>query len=263
MKNTMSLLTEKDFSDIKDEIANGRLSPDSIRFYILAFMIFSGIAVGVAYMAANSWNTVIGWENLSTFWQIIFKLQVVLFLYQLVLIFLVRGKSNWTQILLIISYVFYTYKMALDPFVAMSMFAMDRGEYETFAPILLIIIIVGFVFHLYLVIREFTSLKDEKVKKKIRKKKKQGSLLLYAFFPILLMFVAITGYIVKNELLGDNGILFGVGIFTFLYIAVMIGAVEFVMAAYCVVRFPSFRVNPAPRKIPPQRKKVRTKRNRR
>ena len=74
MKNTMSLLTEKDFSDIKDEIANGRLSPDSIRFYILAFMIFSGIAVGVAYMAATSWNTVVGWENLSTFWQIIFKL---------------------------------------------------------------------------------------------------------------------------------------------------------------------------------------------
>ena len=259
----MSQLTEKDFLDIKDEIKDGRLSPDSIRFYLFAFMFFSGLAVGIAFAATSTSDSLIGWENLSVFWQTIFKLQAVLFLFQLVLIFLVRGKSNWAQILLNISYVFYAYKMVLDPFITMSMFAKDRGEYETFAPIILIIIIVGFIFHLFLVRREFTSLKEEKEKKKNKKKKKSGSLLLYAFIPILIMLVAITGYIVKNELLGDNGLLFGMGIFTFLYIAVMIGAVEFVMAAYCVVRFPSFRVNPPPRKIPPQRKKVRTKRNRR
>lgn len=35
------------------------------------------------------------------------------------------------------------------------------------------------------------------------------------------------------------------GIFTLLYIALLIGAVEFVKAAYCVIRFPSFRVNPS------------------
>ena len=259
----MTQLTEKDFLDIKDEIKEGRLSPDSIRFYLGAFMFFSILMIGVSYMAVNASNTVIGWENLPLFWKTIFKLQAVLFLFQLILIFLVRGKSNWTQLLLNIGFVFYTYKMVLDPFIMTLMFAKDRGVYEDYAPIALVIIILGLIFHLYLVRREFTSLKEEKEKKKNREKKKSGRYLLFASFPFFFLLVAITGYIVKNDLLGDNEILFGIGISTFLYIAVMIGAVEFVLGAYCVVRFPSFRVNPPPRIIPPQRKKVRTKRNRR
>ncbi len=238
----MSKLAEKDFLDVKDEIKDGRLSPDSIRFYLGAFMFFSLIVIGVSYMAANASNTVIGWENLSTFWQTVFWSQAVLFGFQLILIFFVKGKSNFTQIILIISYVIYTYKMVLDPFVFMSMFVMDRGVYETFAPLFVIIIIVGFLLHLYLIQRSFKDLKKEKSNK--RKKEKNGKI-LYAFIPILFLLVSITGYIIKNELLGENEILFGTGVFTFLYIAVMVGAVEFVMGAYCIIRFPSFRVNPS------------------
>ncbi|MEI3614591.1 hypothetical protein [Pseudogracilibacillus sp. SO30301A] len=237
----MTQLTEQEFLDVKDEIKDGRLSPGSIRVFLGAFMFFSLIMIGVSYIAANASNTVIGWENLSTFWQTVFWSQVVLFGFQLILIFFVKGKINFTQIILIISYVIYTYKMVLDPFVLMSMFAMDRGVYETFAPIFIIIIIVGFLLHLYLIQRSFKDLKKEKSNK--RKKEKNGKI-SYAFIPILFLLVSITGYIIKNELLGENEILFGTGIFTFLYIAVMIGAVEFVMGAYCVIRFPSFRVNP-------------------
>ena len=171
----MTQLTEKDFLDIKDEIKEGRLSPDSIRFYLGAFMFFSILMIGVSYMAVNASNTVIGWENLPLFWKTIFKLQAVLFLFQLILIFLVRGKSNWTQLLLNIGFVFYTYKMVLDPFIMTLMFAKDRGVYEDYAPIALVIIILGLIFHLYLVRREFTSLKEEKEKKKNREKKKSGS----------------------------------------------------------------------------------------
>ena len=254
----MAQLTEKDFLDIKDEIKDGRLSPDSIRFYLLVFMFFSGIMVGVAYMAVNASNTVIGWENLSTFWQTVFKLQAALFIFQLVLIFLVRGKSNRTQMFLNISYVLYTYKMALDPFIMTLMYAKDQGVYEAYAPLVLGIIIFGFIVHLYFIKREFTSLKEEN-----EKKKKSGSLILYALLPILFLLVSVTGYIIKNDLLGDYDILFLLGVGFILLVAVMIGAVEFVLGAYCVVRFPSFRVNPPPRKIPPPRKKVRTKRNRR
>ncbi len=234
-------LTKNDFLDIKDEIKEGRLSPDSIRFYLTAFMVFSGIAIGIAYMAANSYNSVIGWGNLSIFWKTIFWLEAALFLLQLILIFLVKGKSNWSQIVLNVCYVIYAYKMVLDPFVAMSMFAKNDGVYEAFAPVFVVIIIVGFLFHLYLIWRSFKDLKEKKNRKK--KKKKKGNI-MYALIPILFLLVSITGYIIKNELLGENDILFGTGIFTFLYIAVMIGAVEFVMGAYCVIRFPSFRVNP-------------------
>ena len=202
-------------------------------------MFFSLIMIGVSYMAANASNTVIGWKSLSIFWQTVFWLQAALFLFQLILTFFVKGKSNFTQIILITGYVVYTYKMVLDPFVLMSMIAMDRGVYETFAPLFVIIIIVGFLLHLYLIQRSFKDLKKENK----RKKEKNGKI-LYAFIPILFLLVSITGYIIKNELLGENEVLFGTGVFTFLYIAVMIGAVEFVIGAYCVIRFPSFRVNP-------------------
>lgn len=255
----MSQLTEKDFLKIKYEIQSGRLSPDSVRFGLGVFTVVSGIMVIVAYMVANASNSVIGWENLSVFWQTIFKLQVVLFLFQLVLIFLVRGKSNWAQILLNISYVFYAYKMVLDPFITMSMFAKDRGEYETFAPIILLILIVGVIFHFYLISRSFKRKKEEKKNKKSGEKEKGGSSFSYAFIPILFLLVSITGYVIKNDLLGEYDILFGMGIFTILYIAVMIGAVEFVLAVYCVVRFPSFRVNPPSPNPSSPRKKIRTK----
>ncbi len=237
----MAQLTEQDFQDVKDEIKDGRLSPDSVRFYLGVFMFFSALMVGVAFAVAASSSSVIGWDNLSVFWQSVFWLQAALFLYQLILVFLVRGKSNWTQMLLIISYVVYTYKMVLDPFVVMSMFAMNDGVYETFRPVFVIVIIVGFLLHVYLIGRTFKELKVKKSKK--NKKEKSGNT-MYAFIPILFLLVSITGYIIKNELLGENEILFGTGVFTFLYIAVMVGAVEFVMGAYCIIRFPSFRVNP-------------------
>ena len=88
----MAQLAEKDFLDVKDEIKEGRLSPDSIRFYLTAFMFFSMIMIGVSYMAVNAYNTVIGWENLSIFWQTVFWSQLFLFGFQLILIFLLRVK---------------------------------------------------------------------------------------------------------------------------------------------------------------------------
>ncbi len=232
----MSKLTEKNFIDIRDEIKNGRLSPASIRGGLGVFMFFSLLAVGIAYMAANASNSVIGWENLSGFWKSVFILEAILFIIQLAIIILIHGKNNWTQIVLTISYVFYTYKMALDPFVAMSMFAKDRGVYEIFAPF---IIILGFLLHLFLVLRSFKGIKKERDKAN----EKRGNQ-LYVFIPVLFLLVSVTGYIIKNDLLGENDVLAGMGIFTFLFIALLIGAVEFVKAAYCVIRFPSFRVNP-------------------
>jgi len=237
----MAQLTEKNFLDIKDEIKDGRLSPDSIRVYLGVFMLFSGIVIGIAYAVTSTSNSVIGWENLSIFWQTIFKIQGVLFLFQLVLIFLVRGRSNWTQILLNISYVFYTYKMALDPFIMLLMFTKNDGVFEVYAPIVLGIIIFGFIVHLLLVIRAFSSLKDEKENDPRKEKKKSRK---FTYIPILILLAAATSYIMRNDLLGDGENLFIMGVSSILFIAILIGAVEFVLGAYCVIRFPSFRVNP-------------------
>ena len=238
----MSQLTEKDFLDIKDEIRNGRLSPGSIRVFLGAFMFFSLIMVGIAYMGVAASNSVIGWEKLSIFWQTVFKLQAILFVFQLVLIFLVRGKNNWSQILLTISYVFYTYKMVLDPFVMTLIYTKDQGVYEVYAPLVILIIILGFLFHIFFIIHYFKDLKKGNKNKEARENKSNSKLI--AFTPFLFLLVGITGYIIRNDLLGDTDILFFLAIDVFLLVAIMIGAVEFVMGAYCVIRFPSFRVNP-------------------
>ena len=240
----MSKLTEKDFPDIKEELKTGRISPEGIRAGLGAFMFFSALMIGIAYLVVNASNTVIGWDNLSFFWQTVFKLQVVLFILQLLLIFIARGRSNRSQIALNVSFVLYTYKTVLDPFIMTLMFAKDRGVYNEYAPLVGIIILLGFILHFYLVFKAFQNIRNEQgINREVKKEKNNKS-----FFTVLIPFVflvaSITGYIVKNDLLGENEILFGVGISTLVFIAILIGAIEFVKGAYCVIRFPSFRVNP-------------------
>ena len=49
---------------------------------------------------------------------------------------------------------------------------------------------------------------------------------------------------------------FGLVLFTALLIVMLIGAVEFVVAAYCVIRFPSF-LDSSSKKVQMQKKKKR------
>ncbi|MEI3604947.1 hypothetical protein SPD48_04525 [Pseudogracilibacillus sp. SE30717A] len=236
----MAQLTEQDFLDVKDEIKDGRLSPDSIRFYLGVFMFFSALMVGIAFAVAASSSSVIGWENLSVFWQSVFWLQAILFIFQIVLIFLVRGKSNWEQILLNISFVLYTYKMALDPFVLLMMFAKNDGVYEKLYPLALGLAIIGFIIHFYFLRRAFRGLKANRDKHNERKSASS----LYMSIPIIFLLVSVTGYIIKNDLLGSNDNLFFLIVAFILLVALLLGAIDFVKGAYCVIRFPSFRVNP-------------------
>ena len=62
--------------------------------------------------------------------------------------------------------------------------------------------------------------------------------------PIIFLLVSAGGYIIKNDLLGSNDNLFFLIVAFILLVALLIGAIEFVKGAYCVIRFPSFRVNP-------------------
>ena len=203
-------------------------------------MFVSLIFVGVAFAVVSVSDSVIGWTNLSVFWKSVFWLQAILFILQLILIFLVKGKSDWTQMLLNISYVIFTYKVALDPLITALMFAKNDGVYEQYVPLALAIVVFGFGLHFYLIRREFRDLKPKKKKEK----EKNGNALLYAFVPVLFLLVSATGYIFKHDLLGDGDILFILGVDLVILTAILIGAVEFVLGAYCLIRFPSFRVNP-------------------
>ncbi|MEI3614595.1 hypothetical protein [Pseudogracilibacillus sp. SO30301A] len=43
-------LTEKDFPDIKEELKTGRISSEGIRAGLGAFLFFSALMIGIAYM---------------------------------------------------------------------------------------------------------------------------------------------------------------------------------------------------------------------
>src|SRR5690625_1112143 len=240
----MSKLTQEDFHYIKADLRHGRISPGTIRYGLGAFMVFSAFMVGIAYTVATASNTVIGWENLSNFWQTVFKIEAILFILQLILIIFVKGKHNWSQMVLNVSYVIYTYKMPLDPFVMISMFSMDRGEYEIYRLIILFIIIFGFTLQFYMIRRLFQKLQDGKTENKQKKKEKKRRGYLLYITPFIFILTSITGYIISNELLGDMDLLLILGVVMLVFIGVLIGTIEFVIGAYCVIRFPSFRVNP-------------------
>src|SRR5690625_1787528 len=112
-----------------------------IRFGLGAFMLFSSFMVGIAYFTAVASDSLIGWENLTVFWKVHFKLLSSLFIVQLIFIILIKGKRNWSEIVLNIGYVVFAYKTALDHCVMVSMFAMDAGEHGVYGPMVLLIII--------------------------------------------------------------------------------------------------------------------------
>ena len=240
----MANLTKRDFQEVKDNLKNGRISPDMIRFGLGAFMLFSSFMVGIAYFTAVASDSLIGWENLTVFWKAHFKLQALLFIVQLILIIFIKGKSNWSQIVLNISYVVFTYKTALDPFVMVSMFAMDAGEYEVYGPMMLLIIIFAFLLQIYMIRRYFLNLQEEKRNSKQARKEKKSRRFLFYVTPLFFLLASITGFIISNDLLGDMDFIFIIGIAAVVMIGILIGMIEYLIGAYCVIRFPSFRVNP-------------------
>ena len=235
----MPKLSEKDFLYMKEVLNEGRLAPGGFNLFLVGALTLSLMTVGIGYFVVTVENTVIGWDNLPTFWQSIFKIQPVLFGIHIVVIFLTMMKNNFSQMLLAIAMVFFSYKMVLDPFIMISMFYINDGVYEQYAPITFFLIGLGFALHIFLIIKEFIDKKKEK--QKVRQKEKKVSIYFVGF---LFFLVSITGYAIRNNLFGDFETLFFLAVATVVYFAVLIGAVEFVIGVYCLVRFPSFRINP-------------------
>lgn len=250
----MSKLTEQDFMYMKEELSHGRLSPGGMNIFLIGALIFSLITVGIGYFVVTADNTVIGWTNLSPFWQSVFKVQPMFIGLHILIILLSMMKNNIGQLILAIGMVLFSYKMVLDPFIMLSMFHINDGVYEDYAPIIIFIIGLGIVLHLFLVRKEFSDRKVEKQKKR----PKQAKMSIY-FVGFLFFLVSVTGYAVSNNLFGDFESLFFLTVVSVVYFAVLIGAVEFVMGLYCLIRFPSFRMN-TPEQIHHSAKKKRHKR---
>lgn len=232
-------IDQESFKDIKDEILNGRLTMSNIRFYIIGILLYSGFMVGLSFAVANA-NTV-GWENLSIGWHKIYYMEAVLFSLHIVILLLCFAKNNLNQKILMVGLVILTYKAALDPFLTMTMFFKDRGVDDIYMPLTLLLLIIGLIIHIIALYKWIRDLKVKNTKKHLAKRNNSKSLV---WISVLFLLVTIVSIVVKNGLLGDYELLFGVFLFFGLYIAFLIGVCEFVIAAYCVLRFPSFSVNP-------------------
>lgn len=256
----MSQLTENDCIDIKYELQKGRLTIPGMRVYLLGVLLYSGCTVGISLFVATA-NTV-GWESLSNIWHTIYYIETILFAVNILLPLLCWKINNVNQKILAIAVVLFTYKTVLDQYIAILMFSKDRGLYHLYAPLVLIIIAIGFIIQI-IVLRNW--IKGIKNKNKLNNKRKRVKKKL--LFLIIFLFAIIVGTMFNNDLFVDKEIMFIFVVMSVVHIAMLIGNCEFIIAAYCVFRFPSFSVNPPPQKkspyVNPKNHRKKKKKNKR
>ena len=234
----MTKLSEKSFFAIKGELQDGRLTMSGMRGYLIVLFLLSGIFVGISFAVANA-NT-IGWDTLSTGWHRVYYAEAVLFGFHLFLLLFCWWNNAFSQKLLSIGMVILTYKAALDPFLMVVMFSKDEGNYDLFMPLILVILVSGLIIHIIVLVKWINSLRPKNKNEKKQNTKKNSKYLI--LFPFIFVLTTLTTIVTKNGLLGDYDLLFGVFIVTVVYLGLLIGACEFIIAAYCVFRYPSFSV---------------------
>lgn len=230
----MNNLTESSFKAIKSEIKEGRLTVGGMRSYLIVVFFLSAIVVGISVAVANA-NT-IGWDMLSAGWHGVYYAEGVLFAGHILLLLLSWENNAFNQKLLSVGMVIFTYKAALDPFLMVSMFSKDRGLFELFLPFILIVLVGGLFLHIFVFVKWINRLKENNKQKRIKGAK------FTAVLPVITFLSALTTITIKNGLLGENEIVLMAAAASVVYLGLLIAACEFIIAAYCIFRFPSFSV---------------------
>lgn len=242
----MFKLTEKNCADLKGEVVDGRMSVAGMRRYLVPVLIVSGLFVGISYMMANA-NT-IGWDTLSNGWHMLFYTEAVLLILHALAIILCWGNNGFNQKVLSLVVVACTYRLAFEPYIFILMFSKDRGTYESYLPIIPVIIICALVFHV-IVFRSRVK-KRKRDTANLSNSQKMSNPKSKLLLPILFPLVIVSGSIARNGLLGDFEIVFMLLVFAILTFSLMLVLSEFIIACYCILRFPSFSVDaPKPKKM--------------
>lgn len=234
----MGKLSEESFSAIKGELIDGRLTMSGMRSYIIGLFFMSTLFVGVSLAVANA-NTV-GWDTLSSGWHRIYYAEGILFGIHLLVLLLCWRNNAFSQKLLSVGMVVFTYKAALDPYLTVLMFSKDEGNYHLYLPIVLIVLVSGLILHIVVLVKWINSLRPKKEHERKSRVKKDSK--FFILIPVIFLLTALTTLVIKNGILGDYELVFGVFIVTIVYLGLLIGACEFVIAMYCIFRFPSFSI---------------------
>lgn len=238
----MRKLTEKHFAVEKEEILNGRLSMPNALIFLCGIFVYSGAHLGFSFAAANA-NTV-GWDTLSPTWHLIFYIEGFLLGFLLLILILCWRITNFNQKVLSVAVVIFTYNAGLIQYLTMVMLSKDRGMYESYIPLIVFILISGLIIHIIVLRQWIKNMGKRNLEAKPKRRiSKTGSII-----PVIFLLVIIAGIIMKNGLLDEYELMFGMFIFTVVYFGMLIGVCEFIIACYCIFRFPSFSVNAPKRK---------------
>ncbi len=141
-------LTEEKFLLILNADARSRLLTFSdLRKFLCALFVYSLVMIGVAYKVVNGGN--IGWENLSPFWQRVFRLEILLFIVHVLSILLSIPSRPFSWRFSSIAAVIFMYKAAFDAFVAFMMLAKDKHIDDVYVWTALYSISACVLFHLF------------------------------------------------------------------------------------------------------------------
>lgn len=220
---------KRDFFNLKYEILHGRLTISGNRLYLLNLFIYSLVLLGITYRVASS----IGLNLLQKEWKLIFYGEVGLLILQILLVLLCRTKRAFNFKVLSVSRVLYTYKAALGPFIMITMFTIDNGTFNSYAPFLLLIIFIGMIVHILVLINAI-----KKKEKKLINRRNSTTWISILFLSIVLIRV-----LSRNALFQDINLFLMTIAFTIVYIGILIGNCEFIIATYCIFRYPSFTGN--------------------
>ncbi|MED3651514.1 hypothetical protein [Heyndrickxia sporothermodurans] len=254
----MNRLDEKYFADFKG-ITEGRLDNDRMLVFNIGTFLYSCVLIGIPILAIFFWNSV-GWNQLSPFWQGLFYCEGVLLVLQLFILLVCHRETNLNQKILSLSMVIYGYKMTIDPFVFLGFSALDVGVYEDVKIYLLVILLLGLLLHcifLYIWIR---NIKKGKYALHYNKETKKSRGMKYVIIPIIFAMVTFSILLIRQLPGSETTIILIVAIVLLFVIAYAI--CEFIIVAYCVLRFPSFSINPPPKQQYVKKKKRRKKKRR-
>lgn len=224
---------EKLFQPLRNEIKHGRQSMSNMWFFLCSSFLFSLLMVGISFY----------WAWQSPYWsqlQWLFKVELILFFIHIFVILISLIKHNVTHIVLSISTVFFGYKMIFDPFIFLFLMYVGYEVYHQFALLTYILVGVGIMLHLVLIRKEFVEIYRSKRENKGEVNvKKRLSILSIGFIFVVSSF---TAYAIQNQIFNHIEVLIFLFAAFAIFYGVLIGLVDYIIATYCIIRFPSFRI---------------------
>lgn len=221
-------------------VAKDRLSPNGEVAFFLGILLYSGALLGICFFAIYY---AVDFKKTSELFKGLFigsGVMIILLIILFCLCVLFEKMVFKIQKILGVVTVLYTIFIAYFPFFIFYLSSIDRKWVHQFVEWLIIFLIGSFLFFIFITINTLNNVRNKELSKKGR-----GlfvwNLMLKLILVYTLVFLAsvILLYIYFNDGIVNLGT---ITIFCFLNLCFLTGVQEFILIAYCRIKFPSFTV---------------------